>query len=78
LTPANPEKFSKEAEENIYNDLGKKVKVIVVDANDIGVNILSDRKYKNEVSILSRDLLVADNPMGQGSESTPIIIARKK
>jgi hypothetical protein len=39
---------------------------------------LSDRKYKDQISILAKEYLVADNPMGQGKESTPIIIARKK
>ena len=78
LTPAKPENFAKDFEERIFNSLGKKIKVVVVDANDIGVNILSDRKYKDEVSLLAKNYLVADNPMGQGHESTPIVIARKK
>jgi len=50
-------------------------KVIIIDANDIGVNILG-KPEKN----LDDDMLAAifkDNPLGQESQQTPIAIVRK-
>jgi len=76
LTPAKPEEFSKKAEKVILEQTGKKVKFIVIDANDIGTNILSDRKYKENISIIAKNVLAKDNPMGQGHESTPFVVCR--
>ena len=78
LTPAKPEQFSQCFEETVLENLNKKIVCIVIDANDIGTNILSDRKYKKTISLLAKNIFAADNPMGQGSESTPIILVRKK
>ncbi len=77
LVPDNPEKFAKDAEERIFNETGKKIKFLVIDANDIGTNILSDRKYKDKISIVAKNILAGDNPMGQGHQSTPFVISRK-
>ena len=50
-------------------------KVIIVDANDIGVNILGkpDPKLDDEVFAA----IFKDNPLGQESQQTPIAIVRK-
>ena len=50
-------------------------KVIVVDANDIGVNILGKPSPEISDELLSR--IFKDNPLGQGREQTPLCIVRK-
>ncbi len=75
LIPQNSKKFSLEAENFFKQKYNKKIKFFVVDANDIGVNILST-KNKKEVSFLKK--LIKDNPMGQDNQSTPFFICRLK
>ena len=50
-------------------------KVIIIDANDIGVNILGkpDKKMNDE----ELAAIFKDNPLGQASQQTPIAIVRK-
>lgn len=69
LGPAKPNKVAKELKETIGHE------VVIIDANDLGVNILgrSDKK-------MSKDTLAAtfkDNPLGQTNEQTPLCIVRK-
>ena len=69
LAPLDPEGVSREISER-FN-----CKAVVVDVNDLGGNILG--AYPPE---LDRDLLVeilSDNPLGQGTASTPVGIIRK-
>ncbi len=54
--------------------LGGKVEVAVVDINDIGGNILGSTLDKAGERRLVR--ILADNPLGQGRESTPLGIIR--
>lgn len=49
--------------------------VIVVDANDLGVNILG--KPSDELSNDYLSAIFKDNPLGQGREQTPLCIVRK-
>ena len=49
--------------------------VIIVDANDIGVNILG--KPSEELTDESLSRIFKDNPLGQGHEQTPLCIVRK-
>ena len=70
LIPANISEFVKKAEEEI----GRKLKIIIIDANDIGVNIL-DARNKDEEELAQA--LAFDNPLGQGSESTPFLLCTK-
>ena len=70
LSPKNPREFAK----NIEQEMGKDIQVIIVDANDLGVNILG-AKDKNQEQL--GEQLCADNPMGQGGEGTPLMICRK-
>ena len=72
LMPKNPEKFAKRLQEDL---LPTKVKVIVIDANDLGVNIMGE-KDKNWIKLAK--YLASDNPLGQSSESTPALLCRKK
>lgn len=69
LGPAKPNKVARELKEKIGHE------VVIIDANDLGVNILgrSDKK-------MSKDMLAAifkDNPLGQTNEQTPLCIVRK-
>lgn len=70
LSPKNPRAYAKQVEEL----LGNNIQVIIVDANDLGVNILGAENAKQEE--LGK-ALTADNPMGQGTEGTPLMICRK-
>ncbi len=70
LIPKEPRKFAQSLEQKF---LPKKIKVIVIDANDIGVNILGE-KDKQLVKLAQE--LAKDNPLGQGSESTPALLCR--
>jgi len=70
LSPKNPRGYAQDAEQRITQD----VEVIIVDANDIGVNILGTRDKTQEKLGVE---LCLDNPMGQGSEGTPALICRK-
>ena len=74
LIPNNPRKVAQDIEAQIGKQVGKTVEVVLVDANDIGVNILGarDKAQKQLATALS-----LDNPMGQGHEQTPVMIARK-
>ncbi|NOQ22762.1 MAG: F420-0--gamma-glutamyl ligase [Candidatus Aegiribacteria sp.] len=69
LAPENPDDVSRSISERFM------CKAAVVDVNDLGGNILG--AYPPE---LDRDLLIeilSDNPLGQGTESTPVGIIRK-
>lgn len=54
--------------------LGGRIQVAVVDINDIGGNILGSTLPKAEEQRLTR--ILADNPLGQRHESTPLGIIR--
>lgn len=70
LSPENPRAYADEAEKEFTTG----IEIIIVDANDIGVNILGARNKDQEK--LGVDLCF-DNPMGQGSEGTPAMICRR-
>jgi len=69
LAPENPDGVSRTISEHFS------CKAAVVDVNDLGGNILG--VYPPEVE---KDLLIeilSDNPLGQGTASTPVGIVRK-
>jgi len=68
LGPANPDKVAKDIKLKIKNDC------VIVDANDLGVNVLgrSDRGISNSFCAS----VFRDNPLGQTSEQTPLCIVR--
>ena len=49
--------------------------VVIIDANDLGVNILGKPDAKMEDEVLAA--IFKDNPLGQQSQQTPIAIVRK-
>ncbi len=69
LGPKNPDKVARELKQALGCE------VVIIDANDLGVNILgrSDKSISKE---FCSDLF-KDNPLGQTSEQTPMCIIRK-
>ena len=70
LTPADPMGTAK----RLAQALGRPV--AIVDINDLGANILGFSEKQPTLDWLARAL--GDNPLGQGSESTPMGILRKE
>ena len=50
--------------------------VVIIDANDYGVNILGTSDLATKANWPIKQIF-ADNPMGQAREQTPIVIVRK-
>jgi hypothetical protein len=71
LGPLNPRKVAASLKEA----LGSPVEVLVVDINDLGGNILGSTMPSRENSRWVA--VLADNPLGQGTESTPLGIIRR-
>jgi F420-0:gamma-glutamyl ligase-like protein len=69
LAPKNPDK--------VAADLAKHTGCgfVVIDANDLGVEILG--RSSKDIDIDFCKAVFKDNPLGQGSQSTPIAIVRK-
>ncbi|MBI4004537.1 asparagine synthase (glutamine-hydrolyzing) [Candidatus Roizmanbacteria bacterium] len=76
LPPKNPKKVAKILHEELAKSLSKtKLRnfkgVVIIDANDLGRNVLGNSTgYKNELI----ENIFRDNPMGQANEQTPIVI----
>ena len=70
LTPADPMGTAKKLAQVLGHP------VAIVDINDLGANILGFSEKKPTLDWLARAL--GDNPLGQGSESTPMGILRKE
>ena len=70
LAPKDPNKVARK-----LKDILKVKEAIVIDANDIGQNILgkSNRKLNNKTLAA----VFKDNPLGQSNEQTPCAIVRK-
>lgn len=76
LGPENPQKVTEVIAEYLHDNLALSAEklfsgVIVIDANDIGQNILGNSTDIPDETIAQ---IFKDNPMGQGSEQTPITI----
>lgn len=69
-----PEKPSRVAAE-LRDALATPVDVLIVDINDIGGNILGSTLGRSSNRLMAR--ILKDNPLGQGTESTPIGIIRR-
>lgn len=69
LAPAEPDKVAAELSEYIG------CKVVIIDANDIGVEVLG--RSGEDVSVHMCKQVFKDNPLGQSAQSTPIAIVRK-
>ena len=70
LTPADPMGTAKKLAQALGHP------VAIVDINDLGANILGFSEKRPTLDWLARAL--GDNPLGQGSESTPMGILRKE
>lgn len=70
----NPENPSGVCDE-IKEKLG--ISCMIVDANDLGQEILG---YSSDIKLTEEELLglIRDNPTGQGQQTTPLILIRKK
>ncbi len=70
----NPENPSGVCDE-IKEKLG--ISCMIVDANDLGQEILG---YSSDITLSEEELLglIKDNPTGQGQQTTPLILIRKK
>jgi asparagine synthase (glutamine-hydrolysing) len=74
LPPSDPDGVASSLAERLSKEAGGPVHVAVVDANDRGVVILGASES------VDRDLvawLFGDNPLGQGSERTPVALLRR-
>lgn len=69
LAPKDPDIVAKALQEHIG------CKVVIIDANDIGVEVLG--RSDEEISVEFCKQVFGDNPLGQSSQSTPIAIVRK-
>ena len=69
LGPEDPEKSAKEISQAIGYD------VAIIDANDLSIEILGFSGKKKMISVLEEAL--RDNPLGQGTECTPMGLLRK-
>lgn len=69
--PENPSGVCNEVKEKLG------MSCMIVDANDLGQEILG---YSDDIPLTVEEMreLIRDNPSGQGSELTPIILIRKK
>jgi F420-0:gamma-glutamyl ligase-like protein len=68
LAPKNPYKVAIE----LAKQFG--INVVIIDANDLGVNMLGSNKGVNQKWA---EAVFKDNPLGQTNESTPLCIVRK-
>lgn len=69
LGPEDPEKSAKEISQAIGYD------VAIIDANDLSIEILGFSGKKKMISVLEE--VLRDNPLGQGTECTPMGLLRK-
>jgi hypothetical protein len=67
MGPADPEGVARE----MAKALG--VGVAIIDANDIGVNVLG---VSDAVDPALVESLLRDNPLGQGAQQTPVALLR--
>jgi F420-0:gamma-glutamyl ligase len=75
LTAAKPKQTS-EGVRDVLAQHGKRVEVFLVDINDIGGNVLGSTTDRATEQLVAR--ILKDNPIGQGHESTPLGIIRRR
>jgi F420-0:gamma-glutamyl ligase-like protein len=71
LAPERPS----EVAHRLRSALGDRVEVLIVDINDLGGNVLGSTLDRDGEKRVER--ILADNPLGQGHQSTPIGIIRR-
>ncbi|MEK7103155.1 MAG: coenzyme F420-0:L-glutamate ligase [Patescibacteria group bacterium] len=69
LGPKDPDRVARRIKDVL------KCEVVIIDANDLGVNVLgrSDKKITDSLC----EAIFRDNPLGQSKEQTPLCIVRK-
>jgi asparagine synthase (glutamine-hydrolysing) len=80
LGPKNPDKAAQKIRTVLESQLSLKERslfdgVVIIDANDLGRDILGNATQFSDSDIAE---IMRDNPMGQGSEQTPVVMAFKK
>ncbi|MBT4071687.1 MAG: F420-0--gamma-glutamyl ligase [Candidatus Magasanikbacteria bacterium] len=70
LAPLHPYKVANQIKTEIKHE------VVIIDANDLGVDILGHSDHAGEKTQLAK--IFKDNPLGQSSEQTPLCIVRKE
>lgn len=76
LGPKNPKGVAKQIHKNLLEKLPKTrgntfQGVVIIDANDIGRTVLGNTTGLKNKKV---EMIFKDNPMGQGSEQTPVVI----
>ena len=71
LGPTDPHGVARD----VQRALGLDVVVMIADINDIGGNILGSNSTKEHELTVAR--ILGDNPLGQGTQSTPMGIIRQ-
>jgi asparagine synthase (glutamine-hydrolysing) len=76
LMPKDPEKAAQRIRNAVEKSLDSDQKnafkgAVIIDANDIGRNVLGNASEYDDKMI---EEIMRDNPMGQGSEQTPVIV----
>jgi asparagine synthase (glutamine-hydrolysing) len=74
LPPNDPEGVARSLAERLSKEAGGAVEAVVIDANDRGAVILGASEGVDREEI---KWLFADNPLGQGSEQTPVCVIRR-
>ncbi len=69
LGPLRPHKVARELRDKLGN------KVVIIDANDLGVAILGHSDIKADPELYKA--IFKDNPLGQATEQTPLCIVRE-
>jgi len=79
LAPADPDGVATSLSERLSQDAGGTVEVAIVDANDRGVNVLGTSAPTPRATSLAELVawLFGDNPLGQGTEQTPVALLRQ-
>lgn len=72
LAPDRPSHVARE----LKMALSANIEVLIVDINDFGGNVLGSTVRRSTHRLVER--ILADNPLGQGRESTPLGIVRRR
>jgi hypothetical protein len=74
LAPRDPERASVELARHLSEQLSARIETAVVDANDIGAEVLGASAGVDRRLLIS---LLRDNPLGQDTQQTPVGIVRR-
>jgi len=72
--PLEPQRFARDLADTLTRRFGGTVSAAVIDANDIGADVMGASEGVDPSLIIS---LFRDNPLGQGQQQTPVAIVRR-